>query len=139
MVDAPSLSFLCFFKGGRSLIFFDYINFGFSIIEACSSSTLSTSGFSISFSSLSNLVPIEFYDIFSALWTPESVQASNNAAKNYSASWRRSPTIYPKRHISRTSFHSNTGWVPYQREVSHKSTGHFLSIYSLSHNNPLTP
>ena len=31
-------------------------------------------------------------------------------------------------HISRTSCHAKTGWVPYQRKLSHNSTGLFLTI-----------
>ena len=50
-----------------------------------------------------------------------------------------STTIYQKQHISSTSFHSNTEWVSYQIELSHNITGRFLSVYNLSHKNPLTP
>ena len=33
-----------------------------------------------------------------------------------------------KCHSLRTTYHSKTEWVPYQRKLSHKSTGQFLTI-----------
>ena len=33
-----------------------------------------------------------------------------------------------QRHSSRTSYHSNTGWVTHQRKLSNKSNGQFLTI-----------
>ena len=119
---------LCHFFGRGYWCVIFYILFFFKRTEAWFSSTWSTLGSSIYLSLLSNLVPIKVDDIFSSLLTTELYKSFNCAKTVYSASWRRSTTLYQKHHRSRTSFHSKTEWVLYQRELSHSSTSRFLSV-----------
>ena len=41
---------------------------------------------------------------------------------------RGQQSVLCKLHILNTSYHSKSEWVPYQRKLSHKSTGTFLTI-----------
>ena len=76
VIDPPSLSFLCFFEGTYAWSFSTSSPFGFSSTFGCSrtvaysSSTFRTSGFSVSFSSLSNSVLIGVDGILSTLLNP---------------------------------------------------------------------
>ena len=75
---------------------------------------------------------------FSTLFTLESVPSFTSADKNWGAPWRRSTTIFKKRHSPRTSFNLKTDLDTVLYQTSFQGYRQFISVYITSHNSPQT-